>query len=179
MSDFEQLKTILLSKNVARELHLKEKVIFRIIPELISEKGFEQRNEWHCYDVWNHTIQTIASCDSDFVSRLTLLLHDIGKPFCFQDHGKVRHFKGHDRKSAEIAKPILNRLGIDPQTANKILFLIRNHSRNIDDIDFENDELLYTELWKIQMCDASGYEPEHARIAHVRLRAKKNFSIIV
>ena len=178
MRNIEIIMSIIMSDDVIKEMHSKEKLIFKIIPELAASKNFDQKSEWHCYDVWDHTIQAVASCDLDPVGRLALLLHDIGKPYCFQDNGNVRHFKGHAKKSAEMAKPILDRLGVGPLPKTKILFLIRNHASSLDDVDFENDELLYNELLKIQMCDASAYEPEHAKNVLLRLRTKKNYSII-
>ena len=178
MSNLKKLRTILMSNDVVDALHSEERKIFRIIPELEDSKGFEQKNEWHCFDVWDHTIHATASCDRVFNDRLILLLHDIGKPFCYQDYGNVRHFKGHAKKSAEMSKIILQRLLIEQHIMERMLFLIRNHSTPIDEVEFENDELLYNELLKIQMCDASAYEPEHAKQTLIRLRAKKNYSII-
>ena len=124
MRSTELLMSILMSDDVINTFHSQERAIFKIIPELRAEKGFNQKSEWHCYDVWEHTIHSIASCDQDPTSRLTLLLHDIGKPYSYQDDGEVRHFKGHARKSAEMAKPILERLGVGPLQEEKILFLI-------------------------------------------------------
>ena len=178
MTELDVLKKILLSDDVISVLSEKENIIFGIIPELANEKGFEQKNEWHCYDVWNHTIHAVASCDKDFIGRLTLLLHDIGKPYCFQDYGKTRSFKGHAKKSAALDRIILKRLGIDQKSMDIIMFLIRNHSTSIDIVDFESDELLYNEFLKIQMCDSSAYEPRHAQQERIRLRSKKNYSII-
>ena len=178
MRNVDILMSILMSDDVLEEMHSKERLLFKIIPELTACKGFDQKSDWHCYDVWEHTIHSVASCDKDPIDRLALLLHDIGKPHCFQDNGNVRRFKGHAQKSAEMARPILKRLGVGPLHAQKILFLIRNHATSIDDVDFENDELLYIELLKIQMCDASAYEPDHARSTLMRLRTKKNYSII-
>ena len=106
MFDINIIFNILLSDNILAH----ESELFELIPELKSEKGFEQKNEWHCFDVWDHTLATINACDMNPEDRLVMLLHDIGKPILYQDDGNIRHFKGHAKKSAEIAKIVLDRL---------------------------------------------------------------------
>ena len=81
------------------DISLYEEEIFKMIPELRYEKGFDQKSEWHEFDVWNHTLATILACDNNKGDRLVLLLHDIGKPFSYQDDKDVRHFKNHALKS--------------------------------------------------------------------------------
>lgn len=109
MNDLEKLYNYLLSDQV----EVFENEIFELIPELKFEKDFEQKSIWHQYDVWHHTIKTIEACDKNKEDRLVMLLHDIGKPFKYQEEGNIRHFKGHAKKSKEISKPILERLGLE------------------------------------------------------------------
>ena len=47
MRNIEILMPILMSNDVVKEMHSKEKIIFKIIPELAACKNFEQRSEWH------------------------------------------------------------------------------------------------------------------------------------
>ena len=160
MHDIKILFNILLSDDIV----LYENELFELIPELKYEKGFEQKSEWHCFDVWNHTLITVNACDMNPEDRLVMLLHDIGKPFSYQDDGNMRHFKGHAKKSAEIAKIVLDRFNIDNETKNIMLKLIEFHSCriNVDDINI-NNVVFYKRLLKIQMCDAKGYEEEHSK----------------
>lgn len=164
MSDVKTLKNILLVKNVEESIRYNENIIFKIIPALKYEKDFDQKSVWHSYDVWYHTIKAISSSNMNFETRLVLLLHDIGKPFSYQDDGDIRHFKGHALKSMEMSKPVLETLGYKENELNKLLFLICEHSTtiNTDNIDNKNIEL-YNELLTIQFCDASAYEPSHAK----------------
>lgn len=159
MCKTNKLKEYLLSD----EILIHENEIFEIIPELSYEQGFEQKNEWHCFDVWNHTIATINACEKNFEDRLVMLLHDVGKPFSYQDEGNIRHFKGHSIKSAEIAKNILDRLNISLLNKQIILELIKMHSSKIiiENISLENVNF-YKRLLKIQKCDAHGYELSHS-----------------
>ena len=41
----------------------------------------------------------LSNSNYDFEERLALLLHDIGKPFSYQDDGETRHFKELNDKS--------------------------------------------------------------------------------
>lgn len=156
-------------------LESKKEKIFEIIPELKNEDGFDQKNSWHIYDVWTHTEVALSNSNYDFEERLVLLLHDIGKPFSYQDEGEVRHFKGHAEKSAEIASIILERLGYTQTLINRITFLIRNHSRviSINDLNERNIEL-YQKLLNVQYCDTRAYNPEKIEQAIQRLDKTRN-----
>lgn len=177
MNDLDKLKYYLLCDNIS----IVENEIFKIIPELRSEKNFEQKSEWHSFDVWNHTLAVINACDKSFEDRLILLLHDIGKPFSFQDEGNIRHFKNHAKHSANMAKDILKRLNIPEFKIDIMVKLIELHSSkiNIEDINKENIEF-YRRLLKIQKCDAKGYEKEHSiqiynKLENLEFELKKVF----
>ena len=161
MININELYNFLLNDNIL----IYENEIFNLIPELKYEKGFDQKSEWHCYDVWNHTIATVNACDMNPVDRVTMLLHDIGKPFSYQDDGETRHFKSHAIKSAEMSKIILGRFNIPEEDKNLILKLIELHSIkiNLDDVNSDNINF-YRRLCRIQLCDAKGYEEEHSKM---------------
>lgn len=94
-----------------------------------------------------------------------MLLHDIGKPFKYQEEGNIRHFKGHAKKSKEISKPILERLGLDKEKIEIILKLIEMHSSKINESDITKENVeFYKRLLKIKICDAKGYEKEHSNL---------------
>ena len=149
----------------------EEQIIFDIIPELKDEKDFLQNNPWHIYDVWNHTKKVIENSKLDKEIRLVLLLHDVGKPHSYQeDENGIRHFRGHSQKSAEISKPILERLGYTEEQINEMCFLIANHDKTIQPEVINADNLeTYKKLLYIQYCDASGYNPEYIQIVYDRL----------
>lgn len=145
---------------------VEEKVIFEIIPELETEKGFLQNNPWHIYDVWDHTRKVFQSSKSDDAEiRLALLLHDIGKPHSYQDdENGVRHFRGHAQKSAEMSRDILSRLGYSEAEIGRLCFLIANHDKTIRPSQVKKSELpLFRKLLYMQYCDASGYNPEYTQ----------------
>ena len=73
---------------------------------------------------------------ADKVLRLTMLLHDIGKPSCkTTDAEGIDHFHGHVNKSAEMAGRILKRLRYDNATIDTVVRLVSCH-----DMYMENTE---------------------------------------
>lgn len=160
----EKFETLLLSDDIEKALNENEKFLFLIIPELKKEKGFDQRNKYHSYDVWNHTIHAMKNSRRDTEIRLILLLHDIGKPLSCQEDGEVRHFKGHAEKSSEISKDILKRLGYSDEKIEEICFFISNHATTIKEEMLDNGNIeKYKKLLYIQYCDASAYSPKYAK----------------
>ena len=107
-------------------------VITEIIPEILPMVGFEQNNPWHYLDVWQHTLTSITNAPVDMTLRLTMLLHDIGKPSCYteSDDG-VGHFYGHPQVSCDMAKEILSRLKFDNATIDTVAQLILHHDADI------------------------------------------------
>ena len=124
-----------------------DKVLFEIIPEMKSLKGFKQNNPYHRHDVFKHTHEALkAFIDwnsrsqlKDSIDRLevstALLLHDIGKPNSYSEElkdGFIRgHFYGHEEMSAEIARTILTRLRFSNNQIDKITELIAAHNKTI------------------------------------------------
>ena len=103
------------------------------IPELRETFDFEQRNKHHCYDVWGHILHSVAAIESDPLLRVTMLLHDIGKPrACTTDRYGSRHFKGHQQISAEMASVILKRLTFPNAFNADCLQLIIAHDIRFD-----------------------------------------------
>lgn len=101
-----------------------------IIPEYTSTMLFKQNNPYHIYTVGIHSLYAYKYLDdsSDMITRIATLLHDIGKPECYQDdENGVRHFKGHAKVSANMADKILRRLRFDNDTRKKVVELIGYH----------------------------------------------------
>ncbi|MBO4474646.1 MAG: HD domain-containing protein [Clostridiales bacterium] len=103
-------------------------VVAAILPEIVPMRGFLQHNPHHIYDVWEHTLVSIEHIPATPVLRMTMLLHDIGKPECFvMDDSGIGHFYGHQKVSADIADSILRRWKVDTKTRETIVLLIREH----------------------------------------------------
>lgn len=97
------------------------------LPELtdlitFSENGFNRPN------LWETTLKSVANVSKEPALRLAMLLHDIGKPFCFtQEKEGILHFYGHAEKSSALAGTILRRLRLDHASISRITQLIRLH----------------------------------------------------
>ena len=107
-------------------------VVGVVIPEILPAVGFDQRNPHHCYDVWEHSVRSLAAAPPDPIIRYALLLHDLGKPETFSlDADGTGHFYGHDRSSAEIARCVCHRLRLDRRTSESVELLVRWHDVEI------------------------------------------------
>ncbi len=110
---------------VLREYH---RVISVVIPELAEAVGFKQHTPYHLYDVYEHTIRAMELVEPIPLLRLTMLLHDVGKPRCFSRDSKgVGHFYGHAKLGSQMAEVILKRLRFDKRTIEVVSCLIEHH----------------------------------------------------
>ncbi|MBQ8931659.1 MAG: HD domain-containing protein [Ruminiclostridium sp.] len=110
-------------------------VICEIIPELRPSIGFLQHTKYHNRTVYRHIIKATAESDCDIISRLTMLLHDIGKPDSFYMENGTGHFKGHALVSRDISEKVLKRLKFSNKITEEVLFLIENHSIKMADTE--------------------------------------------
>ena len=91
----------------------------------------EQTNPHHCYSVGEHTLYSMKEIGEGKVLRLTMLLHDIAKPYCkTTDEQGIDHFHGHPAQGAELARKMLRRLKLDNETIARVTQLIRWHDDN-------------------------------------------------
>lgn len=119
---------LLCGKGAVDVLRKYQAVICEFIPEIAAMNGFEQKNCHHIYNVWEHTLKAVDSVDANPILRLTMLMHDIGKPFCFTiGEDGTGHFYGHDSISAKMAEIILKRLKYDNNTINQVITLVQYH----------------------------------------------------
>lgn len=102
------------------------------LPEFDLAMETTQETVHHMYTVGEHILHTLLEVRSDRILRLTMLLHDIGKP-CRKtmDADGVAHFKGHPEKSSELANEILHRLKFDNDTIRKVTKLVRYHDHRM------------------------------------------------
>ena len=121
------------------------------------------------YSVGEHTLKAMKNIRADKALRLTMLLHDMGKPALKTiDEAGVAHFKRHAAESQVIAKEVLKRLKFDVRRAmNRIgedlfpsymevrradvmaqsLYQREEKVKNLDEI-----EKLYYDITKAKQC---------------------------
>ncbi len=125
---FKELKGILCGAGVLDILLAFPEVICEFMPQLAPMVGFEQHNPYHLYDVWTHTAHAVAAIRADEQLRLTMLLHDAGKPTTFtRGEDGVGHFYGHPEVSEKLAKDLLHALKSDNATQDVVTALIHHH----------------------------------------------------
>ena len=151
------------------------------LPEFDACMKTEQNTPHHCYTVGEHTLQSLLNVRADKVLRLTMLLHDMGKPVVKKtDENGRDHFKLHGPQSEQMAKAILRRLKFDNDTLYKVCRLVKWHDarplpemvsvrRAVNRIG-EDIFPLYLEVQEADMLAQSTYrrEEKKARLQGVR-----------
>ena len=125
---WDELSKILLTDRGWDYLHSYSDVLLEFIPEFRGCIGLEQRNAWHCYNVFDHIMMSVSYAPRDLVIRTTMLLHDIGKPAAMTvgEDGR-RHFYGHQDISAQRSEAILRRLKCSNQFTRDVVELVKYH----------------------------------------------------
>ncbi len=101
-------------------------------PEFDRAMETEQHHPHHCFTVGEHILQSMLHIRPDKVLRLTMLLHDIGKPDTLTyGEGGITHFKGHAKLSAEMSRKILRRWKLDNDTIDAVQHLVEYHDYGI------------------------------------------------
>mgnify|MGYP005762098331 CR=1 FL=1 len=107
-----------------------------VIPEFKDLMGFNQKNPYHIYDVWDHTMVALTKASSetkDRVVRLAVLFHDIGKPRCYTEDDTGRgHFYGHAVVGAVVTENVLRSLRLDNKTINEVSSLVKAHDSMLE-----------------------------------------------
>ena len=99
-----------------------------LIPEILPAIGFSQRSPFHQYDVWQHSVHAVAYADPVPEIRLTLFFHDLSKPGCLSvDENGRGHFFSHPKKSAILAKSVMERMKFPSKTIELIHLLVYYH----------------------------------------------------
>ena len=103
-------------------------VLCEFWPELGPLITLEQNTPWHCWGGWEHTVRAVEAAPADRILRLTMLLHDIGKPGCKStDENGIDHFCGHPAVGAELADRMLRTLKFDNRTRERVVTLVKHH----------------------------------------------------
>ena len=156
-----EFNKLLCGDSVENILDKYRDVIAVFIPEIIPTFDFNQNNKHHSRDIWHHTTYSVKAVENDVILRMTMLLHDLGKPkACTKDADGTCHFKGHQALSTNIASVILHRLKYPNDFISQCLTLIKYHDvrfngtkkhikRIMSKIGQENLELLL----KVQRAD--------------------------
>ena len=102
------------------------------MPEFKLAINTKQNNPHHIYTVGEHIIKSMENIDKELILRLTMFLHDIGKPKTITtDDNGIDHFHNHPLVSKDMAEVILKRMKYDNNTIDKVLTLVQYHDQRI------------------------------------------------
>ncbi|MCD8200254.1 MAG: HD domain-containing protein [Coriobacteriaceae bacterium] len=143
------------------------------IPYIEKTFDFDQHNPYHAFDVWEHCVRSVAFAPADDpVMRLTLLLHDVGKPETFSvDEAGIGHCYGHAAVSADYAQEICRHLRMSREDTSRLVHLVRYH-------DFHDPETMKQmrrmlakhglertrDLYAVHWADVQGMKPPEVPI---------------
>ncbi|MBI4868278.1 MAG: HD domain-containing protein [Candidatus Wallbacteria bacterium] len=116
-------------------------ILRRLLPEVAALKGVGQPERYHHLDVFEHSMlafQHAQDLTPDPVTRLAVLLHDIGKPATrSHDLGAV-HFHGHEEVGARMVGELVPRMRLasssrihldSKELIERLQLLVRLHLR--------------------------------------------------
>ena len=124
----EELLKMLCGPGAGRILREYPDILSVVIPEIAPMVGYDQQNHHHSYDLWEHTVRALEGVPPDPVLRLTMLLHDTGKPEVrtTDAHGEGHYF-GHQAASGVIAARVAESLRLDNAMRDRVVNLVINH----------------------------------------------------
>ena len=128
----EEFCKLICGKGAERILHEYHDVVSVFLPELGACVGFAQNTKYHAFDVYEHSIRALGFCQNDDpITRLSILLHDIGKPQCYTEDENGGHFKGHAQIGVSLTEKLMHTLRFDNATTAAVLQLVELHDRPI------------------------------------------------
>jgi len=99
------------------------------LSKLLEGEGVMQSPIYHKYDVLGHLINSYNYSEPDLALRFSALLHDVAKPEVLKENGNMY---GHDIRSEQIARQMLNELKAPKALIREVSLLIKNHMFDLE-----------------------------------------------
>ena len=124
----EEVLKLLCGKGCGRILREYPEVLAEVLPEIRPMIGYDQHNHHHSWDLWEHTVRAVENVPPDPLLRLTMLLHDTGKPSVrtIDESGEAHYFR-HQQVSADIALRAAETLRLSNEFRDRLVTLVRYH----------------------------------------------------
>lgn len=151
--------TILMSDDVVGEIRNHLDSILEAVPEIKPMIGFDHKHPQHHLDVFEHTLYALSLSEKDYLVRMALLFHDIGKPYCFEE-GEVRSYHQHPIYSEKITRIVLKRLQYQEDFIEDVCYLVRYHDAPIKRSEVLKNYNLLEKRLEVQRCDALAHHPD-------------------
>jgi poly(A) polymerase len=129
----EELRRLLISPHPRAGLEvLRHSGLMHVhLAELLDMVGVEQSG-YHVFDVYDHTLVALEHAPRDLLTRVAVLMHDVGKPATHAIAPDGRHtFHDHPDVGARIAENVLQRLRFGNGEIDAVTALVRLHLRPI------------------------------------------------
>lgn len=152
-----------------------------ILPEYDGIVGVEQHTPNHIYTVEVHTLKALENIEPVPALRLTMLMHDFGKPAVKQTRPDGRDiFYRHPEVSAQITKKIMKRLKFDNHTMDTVVRLVQWHGLKYESTEYHLRQALnrvgrdlFDDFLKVQTADVLGKSPAVIEKKLVLLKEKR------
>ncbi|MBQ3666186.1 MAG: HD domain-containing protein [Lachnospiraceae bacterium] len=172
-----ELLSLLKNATEVEELDKNRNDIEALIPQVKIMFNYDQKNRYHQFDLWMHSLHTVVNLPKnrkDDMLYLAALLHDIGKPTTrckgTREGDTDLHYYGHPLRSMEIVRdeviPVLNRKGnlLSDLEVKRLLYYVEHHDdrmsvklkhvrRHLKLVDFEE----FQNLMLLQVADAKAH----------------------
>ena len=126
----DELNKMLLTDKPADAIRMLKDIgaLKYVIPELEATVGLGQ-NAFHHEDVFSHSMSVLSKTKPTLISRISSLLHDIGKVKTKEVIDGDIHFYSHESVGAEDAEKILRTLKYPDDIIKPVVLGIKNHMR--------------------------------------------------
>jgi len=107
------------------------KLLAQILPEVSTLKYYTHSLIHHPEGrtVFKHVIKCLEISDADYLSKLSILFHDVGKSVTLQEiEGRMKYYN-HARAGADLTKEICKRLKFSLHATETMVFAVANHMK--------------------------------------------------
>lgn len=164
----EELCELLMIDKPSEAIKSREAEVFKLIPILEDCKGFDQKNEWHIYDVYEHILHVLDGVPKDKDLRLAALFHDVGKPEkCKIGEDGVGHYYGHWEKSQEVFDEFADKYQIEnKELISNLIFYHDKGLGNLSEKEMEDMCKLFGKkgikmLFTLKRADLKAQNPKY------------------
>ncbi len=108
------------------------KILSKILPEITALKYFNHDLHHHPegLTVFDHVIACLCvMADEPYMSKISVLLHDVGKAVAFQQDGSKTSYHGHARAGEKVVEHIARRLKFSKQGIDTLVFAAKHHMK--------------------------------------------------
>lgn len=127
----EGFDALLLSDDPAAAVRsaLADGSLDELIPEIRREMDVPQRTRYHRLSVLEHSLETLARMPPRLDERIAGLFHDLGKrrSTTIKPRTGEEQYIGHAAVGARLTRPILERLGYEPDFIERVTRWIARH----------------------------------------------------